>query len=377
MSTSDEEDPTIVLDNGSYKVKAGYAGDNSPRSIFRTLVGTPLYQHSMNEGMSRRKCYVGDQVIKNMDALDVRRPIERGIVTDWDVMETVWHHVFSDLRINPIDNNVLVTEPLLNPMTNREKMAQVMFEKIQPRGMYVISPNILSLYASGRMTGLVINSGYEVTSVICVYEGFKIAQSIFRSDIGGNDVTNYLIELLGKRGYSFTTDEEQEEVHMMKEICAYVSENPKAEMMNNVKTDYTLSNGNTIHLGHERFQCMEAMFKPELIGSNAYGIHELIVKSIEACPIHHQTELCSNIILSGSNTMQRNIASRVDQELKKLLPSNVKVKVIAPPERRSSTWIGGSVICSLTAAEDMWMRPADYDEFGPNIIFRPEFNKYG
>ncbi|XP_060075362.1 actin-like [Ylistrum balloti] len=376
MSSSDDEDVCVVLDNGSYRIKAGFAGDDEPRSFFRTVVGTPLYEGQTISGRPLEKCYIGDQVIENMDALDVRRPIERGIVTDWDVMETVWHQVFNDLHVDSSDCYALITEPPLNPKSNREKMAQIIFEKLQSQGMYALGPNVLTLFSSGRGSGLVIDSGYEVTTVGCVFEGWKLTQTMFRYDIGGNDITNYLIELLGKCGYSFTTTKEIEEVNMMKEQCAFVSENPEAENMDNIKKDYTLSNGSSISLGYERFQCMEALFKPNLIGSNACGIHEMIEKSIKACPADIISMMSCNVILAGSNTMVEGLVSRLTRELQKLLPSTIRTKIVAPPERPFSTWIGGSIFGSLSSTRQIWTRPADYDEFGPNVVYRPEYFLY-
>ncbi|XP_021373964.1 actin-2-like isoform X3 [Mizuhopecten yessoensis] len=367
MSWADKVKPCVVLDNGSHRIKAGIAGDDSPRSVFRTVVGMPLFEGQTIGGRLQKKYYVGEQVIENMDVLDIRRPIERGIVTDWDVMEKIWHHVFEDLRTVPSENNVLLSEPPMNPKSNREKMAQIMFDKIQPLGMYVFSPNVLSLYSSGRGSGLVIDSGYEVTDVSCIYEGYKLNNSTFRADIGGNDITHYLIELLGKQGYMFTTAKEVEEVNMMKERCAYVSQK---NIVDNIQRDYTFSNGTTISLGYERYQCMEAMFKPNLIGSDVCGIHELIAKSIEGCPIHIRSHICANIIVSGSNTMAAGMASRLEEELRALLPRNIKVQVVAPPERSYSTWIGGSIEASLSSSQCMWITPADYEEFGPNVVYR-------
>ncbi|XP_060075318.1 actin, clone 302-like [Ylistrum balloti] len=376
LEISDEVPVCVVLDNGSHTIKTGFAGDDGPVRIFRTVKGTPLLEDHMIKDSSKKKCYVGDEVIANMDVLDIRRPIERGIVTDWDAMETVWHHVFDDICVKPSNVNVLVTEPQMNPKSNREKLAQIMFEKIQPQGMYIFSSNVLSHYACGRVSGLVVDSGYEMTSVVCVYEGYKVSQCIFRSDIGGNDVTNYLIELLGKRGYSFTTAKEIEEANTMKDRLAFVAENPEAVDVDSITKDYTLSNGNTIHLGYERFQCVEAMFKPKLIGSNDYGIHELVLKSIKSCPFDTRLDICANVIITGGNTMIDGLSSRLDKEIRAVLPTNIRIKVIAPPERRYSSWIGGSIVGSLYTARQMCMRPAEYDEFGPNIVYRPQFFNY-
>ncbi|XP_021373905.1 actin, cytoplasmic 2-like isoform X1 [Mizuhopecten yessoensis] len=376
MWSSDEEEDCVVLDNGSHRIKAGFAGHDTPRIDFRTVIGTPLYQGQTIGGKPQKKYFVGDQVIENIDVLDIRRPIERGIVTDWDAMERVWHHVFDELRTVPSDMSVLVTETPMNPKSQREKIAQIMFEKIQPRGMYVVSPNVLSLYSSGRGSGLVIDSGYEVTDVVCIFEGHKVRQSMFRADIGGNDITHYLIELLGKRGYAFTTAKEVEEVSVMKEKYAYVSNNPQTENVDNIRQEYTFSNGTTICLDYERFQCMEAMFKPHLIGSDACGIHELIVKSIKACPVDVRNDIYCSFILSGGNTMTEGLVSRLEQELRALLPLNRRIKVIAPPERRISTWVGGSIWGSLSSSQQLWMTPVEYDEFGPSIVYRSKFTQH-
>ncbi|XP_033755513.1 actin, cytoplasmic 2-like isoform X4 [Pecten maximus] len=376
MSSSDENDICVVIDNGSHRIKAGFAGDDGPRSVFRTIVGAPLYEGQMTAGRPQKKYYVGDEVIANMDILDIRRPIERGIVTDWEAMETVWKHAFDDLCVKSSDTNVLVTEPPMNPRSNREKMAQIMFEKFNPRGMYVVGPNVLSSFSSGRGTGLVIDSGFEVTDVGCIFEGYKLTQSMFRSDIGGNDITNYLIELLTKRNRVFTTASEIEEANTMKERCAYVSTNPETEKVDDIKKDYTCSNGTTVCLGEERFQCMEAMFDPSLIGSKTCGIHELIVKSIKACPVDVIRDFYCSIILTGSNTMVPGFVSRLEQELRASLPASRCIKVVAPPERPYSTWIGGSIWGSLSSTQSLWITPADYDEFGPNIVYRSEFTKY-
>ncbi|XP_069112427.1 uncharacterized protein [Argopecten irradians] len=377
MSSTDEDDVcVVVLDNGSYKIQAGFAGDDAPRSRFRTVVGIPLYEGQTVGGRPPKNCYVGDGAIAYMDILDVRRPIERGVVTDWDAMESVWKYAFDDLFVKSSETNVLLTEPPLNPKTNREKMTQVMFEKFSPLGLYVMGPTLLSLFSSGRGTGLVIDSGYEVTTVGCIYEGYKLPQTMFRCDIGGNDITNYLIELLAIKGYTFSTASEIEEVQNMKNLHAFVSATPEEEKVNNIEMDYTCSDGTTIRLGYERFQCMEAMFNPTLVGSNAFGIHELIAKSITACPQDFIRDLCRNIIISGSNTMAQGLVARLQKELETLMPSLLRVKVVAPPERKSSTWIGGSIRGSLSTTESLWITQTDYDEFGPNVIYRSDFNQY-
>lgn len=367
MASLEDGYPCVILDNGSYQIKSGFAGEDAPRYIFRTIVGSHFYEG--NGFLGGDHCYIGNKAIDMTDVLDVRTPIERGVVTDWDAMGQIWTHVLNDHLIKPSEGFILVTESAMNSKSNKEKMIQVMFEKFHPRGMNVISPNVLSIYSPGRLNGLVVDSGYETTIVGCIYEGFLIPQSIFRSDIGGNDITHYLIELLSKQGYSFTTTKEIEEANRMKEQCAFVSNNPEAEKYH-IKTDYTCSGGTVVSLGYETFQCMEAMFNPTLINSDAPGIHKLIINSINACPRDVIRDFYCNIILAGGNTMAIGLVARLKQELQAMLPIESRIKIVAPPERRYSTWIGGSIIGRISAAQTMWITAADYDEYGPSVFFR-------
>jgi actin-related protein len=121
-------------------------------------------------------------------------------------MEKIWHYTFyTDLRIDPSEHPVLLTEAPLNPRPNREKMAEIMFETFNVPAMYVSMQAVLSLYASGRTTGLVVDSGDGVTHIVPIYEGFALTHAINRIDLGGRDITEYLRRLLRQRGYSLVS----------------------------------------------------------------------------------------------------------------------------------------------------------------------------
>lgn len=330
-------------------------------------------------GHEPRDSYVGEEAQARRGILSLHYPVQHGVVTDWDGMEKIWHHAFyEELRVDPRDRPVLVSEAPLNPKSNREKMWEVMFETFQAPSMLVETQAVLAMYAVGRVTATVLVSGQGLTHVVPIYEGFAIPDAIIRQNLAGGDLTDYLKRTLTERGYSFSSSAPSEVVRGIKEKLCYVAvdfekESRVGEAGSSVQRQYELPDGQTITVGNERFQCPEALFKPSLLGMECPGIHKMIYNSIMKCPMDTRRDLFSYISLSGGNTLFPWIAERMEREVRALAPSSAAVNVSAFPEREFHVWIGGSVLASLACYKAMWLDKKTYDEVGPHLHQRSPF----
>jgi actin-related protein len=355
--------------------KAGFAGDDAPRTFFPALVGRPRRPAYML-GTGAKTEYVGEEAQARRGILKLAYPIEHGTVVNWDDMERVWHHCFyNELRVAPEEHPVLLTEAPKNPRANRERMTKIMFETFNVPALHVYLQAVLSLYNSGRTTGIVMDSGDGVTQVVPIYEGYSLPHAILRLDIAGRDLTEYAQDLLQRRGYTFTTTAEREIVRDIKEKLCYVAldyeeELAKAKTSASIEEMFELPDGMTITVGQERFMCPELLFKPEMYGYEAEGIDMTTFHSIQRCDIDIRTDLYLNIVLSGGSTMFTGLPERMQKQIEILAPAGKKIKIIAPRDRKYSVWIGGSIISSLHTFKQMWITKEEYEEHGPSIAHK-------
>ncbi|XP_078491727.1 actin, cytoplasmic [Ciona intestinalis] len=367
----DAEGTALVFDNGSDTLKAGFASDEAPRTVFPSIVGRPR-QRGIFAGT--KELFVGDEAQNHRRALHIKHPIENGIITNWDDMENIWHHTFyNELSVDPEKHPILLTESAINPTSNRETMVSYMFEKFNIPAMYVAVQSMLSLSASGRSTGTVVESGDGISLAVPIYEGRVVRSAVLPFNMAGRDITSYLRKLLMEKGYSFNNiDAARVTLRDIKEKMCSVALDFDQEMdANTVEQSYELPDGEVIHVGKERFRCTESLFQPYMLGMQSDGIHQMTNNSILKCDADTQQKyLYGNIVLAGGSSMFTGFVERMYKEITALAPPTMKIKVIAPPERKYSAWIGGSILASLSNFRDTCISKQEYEEFGTSIVQR-------
>lgn len=369
--------PDLVIICNSDTLNGGFAGDDGPQATFPSVVGYPTSRGIM-VGMDPKDCFAGEEAQAKRSNLVLRWPVERGIVSDWDALEQLLHHLFSrELQVAPEEHRILIADAPSSPPELREKMTALLFDTFQVRAVSMHMDAALCLAAEGIETGLVLYSEGQATHVVPVLKGKPIRSSIQSIPLGQQDLTNYMVQLLAELQLSLSSPAERETARDIVEKLCYVAEDFEAETQNfggssSIEKTYDMPDGNLCSVGSQRFRCPEILFQPGLSGRDFPGIHALAAQVLlEAAPDLRQ-QLARNIILAGSNMMCPGIAERLKKELTQLLPSPIEIRVVTPPERKYSAWIGGSLRCRNPHFQDQWITPEEYQQSGPSAIGRLE-----
>jgi len=382
-------DRIVVCDNGTGFVKCGFAGSNFPEFIFPSMVGRPILRASARVGdVEVKDLVIGDEASELRQMLECSYPMDNGIVRNWDDMKHLYDYTFGPTKLNvdPTHAKILLTEPPLNPLKNRERMGELMFETYGFNAMHVAIQATLTLIAQGLMTGVVIDSGDGVTHICPVYDGLSLPHLTRRLDIAGRDITKYLIKLLLLRGYAFNQSADFETIRQLKEKLCYVAYNVEKEEELSLETtvlveNSTLPDGRVIKISGERFQAPEILFQPHLVDVDSPGIAEMLFNTIQSSAIDTRQEFYKHIVLSGGSTMYPGLPSRLEREIKQLYLERVlkgdtgrlakfKIKIEDPPQRKHMVYLGGSVLANIMKDRptDFWITKENYNEIGPSIF---------
>ena len=360
--------PTVVIENGSGVLKAGNGGMEAPEFTCRALVGRPRPPCPKDSDI-----YIGAVALEVASVTHMRFPTVGGIITHWDDVEELWRHAFTELKADAAEHWVFMVDTFLGNKdlqhTQREKMAQIMYETFSVPAFHVEYSTVTTLYSTGRTTGVVLECGEDVTTTCAMYEGYPIKYTACRRRLGGRDVTSYLQELLNENGHLFWTRAETEVVRELKEKCAYVALNfdkeiEKAEKGSTCKMTCAHSKVGEIELNKERFCCTELLFKPHLNGLDGDGVSDDLFLCCRKCHDEVRPTLYSNIVLSGGTTTLPGFPERIEREMLRLAPSTANIQVVESEFRQYGPWIGGSKLSQLPTFQHIVVTRAEYNESG-------------
>ncbi|THU69828.1 hypothetical protein C4D60_Mb08t18520 [Musa balbisiana] len=390
-----DEVSAIVLDLGSYTCKAGYAGEDAPKAVFPSVVGS-IYQAGATDEVKHEKDSDSMYDSENADKTKTRK-LER-------------------LLIDPKEHPMLLAEPSFNTPQQREKAAELMFESYKVPALFLAKNAVLTSFASGRATSLVVDSGGGSTTIAAVHDGYVLQKAVSTSPIGGEFLTDCMMKSLESKGvmikprYSFKRKEirpgefqtvdldipnttESYKLYSQRAVASDIKESvcrvpdtafEESAYANVPMTPYELPDGQTIEIGADRFKIPDVLFNPSLVqtipgmesfagSASVSGLPQMVIESINRCDADIKRELFSSILLAGGTASMLQLKERLEKELMEEAPQAARVKVLASGnsiERRFSVWIGGSILASLGSFQQLWFSKAEYEEHGVSNIQR-------
>lgn len=450
-SKIDTDYNTIVLDAGSGISKIGFAGEDGPRSILSSIVGVPKMP-GLKIGMEQQERYVGENAILRSDIMNFVSPIQRGEITDWEKYETLLHHLFyNEMQIVPEEINIMVTESPLCSKKKRKQLSEILFETYNVQKIHIANSSMLGLFAYGKTSGLVLDSGAGITSTVPIYEGFPLQYASTKMNIGGEDLSLSLLESIKGRIDSMYKeikgriladdikeklgfiklnkdeihDEEtnyklpdgkllpmKDEVYRHNEILFYIpepeedkkeDEEEQQEENEENKTEQKTNeeNKNEENKDEEQQNQANEEIKEEVmddekkekeddkkgeedsvadetakINKNTkrfitevqrLTVTKMIIDSILRCDDELKNDIKESICIIGGNTLLKGFYNRLKNDLSSCNEIS-DFNLVANSERQFSSWIGGSIVCSLKNFKHMWVTKEEFDELGGDLM---------
>ncbi|XP_004865487.1 actin-like protein 9 [Heterocephalus glaber] len=367
----------VVIDMGTGTCKMGFAGQAQPACTVATVLGCGPRSPAGPRQPALETLF--GEAARARPELRLLQPVRAGIVQDWEAAELLWRHVLEhDLRVDPRDRPLLFSDPPFSPATNREQLAETAFEALRCPAAFVASQAVLSVYAHGRVSGLVVDAGHGVSCAAPVFQGHTLPHAVERLDLAGSHLTAFLAEALRSAGWALGP-RDLDAVERIKRRHCYVAPDflelqarPDAQSRLSVQ----LPDGRALTLGEELFQGPELLFRPpQAPGLPPAGLPALAARSLRKLPPEARAPVAQRVLLCGGSSLLAGFEGRFRTELLRSLPPDVEAEteacaaVVAAPGRGLSVWIGGSVLASLSAFQSCWVLREQYEEQGPHVVY--------
>lgn len=416
-----DEVGAIVIDVGSHTTRAGYAGEDMPKADFPSYSGVIEEYVEKTESMdtgtateiikpASKKRYIIDNMSLKAPKpnMEIKPFLNNGLIDDWNLYENVLQYILGKhLKCDATKHPILMTESVTNTKHKREKLCEIVFEKLDAPGFYLSRNGVLSAFANNRTSGLVLDCGAYHTSAIPIHDGYVLNKAVVQTPMGGDFIMSKCRQLLEDQSnieivpyYQVKSKEASkpgEPAKFVRREINDLTESYKRYMIKDTllgfttdvlqvsdstyndseisllpRVSYEFPNGYNTDFGEERFKISEALFNPSILkgvqATNVMSIVNLITNSINMCDAELRASFFSNVMVVGGNSLLTGFMDRLNFEFNHL---NYKTKITAPPtaaERRFSSWIGGSILGSLGTFHQMWISKQEYEESGRYIV---------
>ncbi|XP_004644977.1 actin-like protein 9 [Octodon degus] len=363
----------VVIDMGTGSCKVGFAGQARPTCTVATILGCGP-RSAAGPGQQPLETLIG-QAARARPDLQLLQPVRAGVVQDWEAAELLWSHVLEhDLRVDPRDHPLLFSDPPFSPATNREQLLETAFEALRCPAAFVASQAVLSVYAHGRVSGLVVDAGHGVSCAAPVFQGYPLPHAVERLDLAGSHLTAFLAEALRGAGWALGPRHLDAVERIKHDHCFVASDFPRLQARPDAQSlrSVPLPDGRTLKLGKELFQGPELLFRPpQAPGLPREGLPALAALSLRKLPAEARAAVARRVLLCGGSSLLAGFQARFRAELLCSLPQEARsvTVVVARPSRGCSVWIGGSVLASLSAFRSCWVLREQYEEQGPHVVY--------
>ena len=362
----------IIIDLGSSEIRSGFYGKSSPTIRFQNIIGKPFLK--IESSLLNKDYYISSECDKYYNNLTINYPIQRGVFKNDEDIPLIFEYLFKQMELNSQqikEHPLLISEPINNRYSNSEKISEILFEKMNIPALIFAKQPLLSLISTGYSTGIVLESGSDITQSCVSYEGYLIENSSFRFDYGGKDVTDTLKLLINKNNPYISSrliDNNKVLKEIKEKFCYIKTPKEENEEFVSIDSEYILPDGRKITLNDEKILAPEILFNNQLIYAEYLPFHEMIFNSIDKVDINMKNKLYKLIVLSGGNAQFKGIEEKIKYNLSDLIPRGVEIKIRSQINPELNCWNGGNIVASLDSFNKMLVNKKEWDECRKNII---------
>ena len=357
---SSENQNTLVLDSGLWEMKIGFAGDEAPRYLQKSIVGFPK-NPAITISSGHSDMFIGNDVIPHSDVLNIKRPIDVNNECDWNVIEKIWHNLFYHEVKSKLDDFALfVVCSSYFDSKRKMKATELLFENFDFPSLYFQLSNVTGLFSLGRTTGLVLDSGYSRTTGISVFEGYPIEEKKFETYFGGNSLNQdfkvLLQNCIESQKVGFKTQSDFFKFYGFNFNDIYYEQNRiNSYSIKDENMELRLPDGNLVKIGRDLLN--------QEIEASVSKLTEAILTSSSFCEEKYKSEFMQNFCLIGGNSLIPGIESKISKLLTSIGIKEISLPEKSEEEKKFASWIGGSIFASLDCFSSLLIKRSEYEEY--------------